>query len=59
MSHNPSQEKRRIEAQQQETLRHTVRDKSQVDKLYISITSWPKWLVATFQLKMICAKGAI
>jgi hypothetical protein len=27
MSHHPSQEKRRIEAQQQETLRHTLRGK--------------------------------
>lgn len=59
MGYYPSQEKRWIEAQQQETLRHTLRDKSQFDRLYISITSRPKWLVVTFQLKMICVEMPI
>jgi hypothetical protein len=50
MSHYPSQEKRWIKAQQLETLRHTVRDKSQVNKCFISITSWLFYAMAPFQL---------
>jgi hypothetical protein len=29
---------------------HTLRDKSQINTGYISIASWLKWVVATFQL---------
>lgn len=30
--------------------KHTLRDKSQVDKCFISMVSWLKWVEAAFQL---------